>query len=170
VGVIRKRGKNYVVDYRLHGRRVTKSAGPSKKIAELYLKDIEVKIARGELGFERKDALFSTLLSEYHAYCKTNLAPTTRKRYGAIIDNFNRFLTKNHPHMEKVSHFTPKMFENFKQYRKEEGAENRTVNAELIVIRMMFRLAIQWGYARMNPTDGVSKLRVPAKNAPKFLT
>jgi site-specific recombinase XerD len=170
VGVIRKRGKNYEVDYRLNGRRVTKSVGPSKKLAELYLKDIEVKIARGELGFDRKDALFSTLLTEYHAYCKTNLAPATRKRYGAIIDNFNRFLSKTYPHMEKVSAFFPKMFEDFKQFRKEEGAENRTINAEKIVVRMMFRLAVQWGYARTNPTDGVSKLRVPTKNAPQFLS
>lgn len=170
MGVIRKRGKNYVVDYRLHGRRVWKSVGPSKKLAELYLKDVEVKIARGELGFDQKDARFSDLLSEYQAYCKTNLAPGTRKRYGSIIDNFNRFLSKTYSHMEKVSQFFPKLFEDFKQFRKEEGAANRTVNAELIVIRMMFRLAVQWGYAKKNPTDGISKLRVPSKNAPMFLT
>ncbi len=170
MGKTRKRGKNWLVDYRIHGRRVTKSVGPSKKLAELYLKDIEVKIARGELGFDEKDAQFSELLSEYQAYCKTNLAPSTRKRYGAIIDNFNRFLSKRYPHVEKVSQFFPKLFEDFKQFRKEEEAENRTVNAEQIVIRMMFRLAVQWGYAKKNPTDGVSKLRVPTKNAPQFLS
>jgi len=35
---------------------------------------------------------------------------------------------------------------------------------------MMFRLAVQWGYIKDNPTDGVSKLRVPKKVAPRFLT
>jgi len=35
---------------------------------------------------------------------------------------------------------------------------------------MMFRLAVQWGYARENPTDGVTRMRLPKKNPPQYLT
>ncbi len=170
MATLRKKWNGYFIDYRINGRRLRKSVGRSKKIAELALKDLEVKLARQELGFEKKDGSFQKLLSDFEIYCKTNLAPNTRKRYKSIIDNFSRFLKNIYPYIEKVSNFTPKLFEDFKSFRKEEGAGNRTVNHELIVGRMMFRLAIQWGYTKENPSDGVSKLRVPQKNAPRFLT
>ena len=48
-------GNAYFIDYRIDGRRRRKSVGRSKKIAELALKDFEVKIAKRELGFEKKD-------------------------------------------------------------------------------------------------------------------
>ena len=170
MGVIRKRGDIYEVDYYYNGRRVRKATGTSKKVAELYLKDIDVKIARQEFGFEKQDAVLTKLIEDYQSYCKTNLAPGTRKRYGSILDNFLRFLKEEYSHLKKVSQFHAKIFEDFKTFRKGEGAANRTVNAEMIVIRMMFRLAVTWGYSKENPSDGVSKLRVPLKNAPAFLT
>jgi site-specific recombinase XerD len=139
-------------------------------MAELALKDFEVKIARKELGFETKDQPLERLLSEFKGYCKTNLAPSTQNRYQSIIDNFQRFLTTIYYSLTKLSQFHPKVFEDFKQFRKQEDAKNRTVNAEMIVVRMMFRLAITWGYLKDNPTDGVSKLRVATTIAPKFLT
>ncbi len=170
MGVIRKRGDIYEVDYYHNGRRIRKATGTSKKIAELYLKDVEVKIARHQFGFEKQDAILTKLIEDFHSYCKTNVAPSTNKRYNSIIDNFKRFLKEQYPHLNKISQFHPKIFEDFKAFRKDEEAENRTVNAEMIVIRMMFRLAITWGYCKENPSDGVSKLRVPLKNAPEFLT
>ncbi|MFH1846017.1 MAG: tyrosine-type recombinase/integrase, partial [Candidatus Omnitrophota bacterium] len=160
----------YFIDYRINGKRVRKAVGKSKKIAELALKDLEVKLAKGELGFIKKDSTLQKLFDEFESYCKTNLAPSTRKRYGAITYNFKRFLEKDFPYLEKVSHFAPKIFEDFKRFRKNEGAHNRTINSELVVIRMMFRLAVQWHYAEKNPTDGVSKLKIPKKVAPRFLS
>jgi len=170
MATLRQKNKAYFIDYRVNGRRVRKTVGRSKKIAELALKDFEVKLAKNELGFLKADQSFEKLLSEFKAYWQTNLAPSTCKRYGAILDNFLRFFSQSPIRLEKLSQFTPKAFEDFKQFRKSEGAENRTVNAEMIVIRMMFRLAITWGYQKVNPTDGVSRLRVPTTVAPKFLT
>lgn len=170
MATLRKKGNAYFIDYRVNGRRRRKSVGHSKKLAELALKDLEVKLARKELGFEQKDSTLSKLFLDFESYRKTNLAPSTQNRYRSIIDNFKRFLKTDYPHLEKISHFTPKVFEDYKGFRKGEGAHNRTINAEMIVIRMMFRLATQWGYSKENPTDGVSRLRLPKKNAPRFLT
>ncbi len=170
MATLRKKGAKYFIDYRANGRRIRKHVGSSKKMAELALKDFEVKIARRELGFEAKDQALERLISEFKGYCKTNLAPGTQKRYQSIVDNFQRFLSEVYYSHTKLSQFHPKVFEDFKQFRKGEGAGNRTVNAEMIVVRMMFRLAITWGYLKDNPTDGVSKLRVASTIAPKFLT
>lgn len=170
MATLRKKQNTYFIDYRINGKRVRKAVGKSKKIAELALKDLEVKLAKGALGFVKKDSSLQKLFDEFESYCKTNLAPSTRKRYRAITYNFQRFLEVEFPYLEKVSHFAPKIFEDFKRFRKDEGAHNRTINSELVVIRMMFRLAVQWHYAEKNPTDGVSKLKLPKKVAPRFLS
>jgi len=170
VATLRQKKNSYFIDYRINGRRIRKKVGRSKKIADLALKDLEVKLAKGELGFEKKDSSLQKLLTNFRSYCKTNLAPGTQKRYASITDNFERFLKTNHPYIEKISQFTPKMFEDHKSFRKEEGAQNRTINSEMVVIRMMFRLAVQWGYAEKNPTDGVSKLKIVKNGTPKFLS
>ncbi len=167
---IRKRRSNYFIDYYVNGKRVRKHIGTSKKVAELALADLRLKLEKREIGIENKDYVFDQLITEFRTYCKTNLAPSTANRYNAILDNFLRYRSKVCPHLIKLSQFTSKIFEDFKEFRKEEKAENRTVNAEMIVIRMMFRLAVSWGYCARNPTDGVSKLRVPSTICPKFLT
>ena len=46
-----KRGEKWYVDYRLNGRRIWKSVGTSKRLAQDYLKHIEAGIVRGELLF-----------------------------------------------------------------------------------------------------------------------
>jgi len=170
VATLRKKGNIYFVDYRVNGRRIRKAVGRSKKIADLACKDLEVKLAKNELGFLKADQPFAKLVEEYRAYCKTNLAPSTQRRYQAILDNFTRFLKQTHYELEKISQFKPKVFEDFKQFRRGENAESRTINHEIITIKMMFRLAVQWGYIDQNPVIGVSSLRIPQKNAPRFLT
>ena len=44
-----KRGKKWCVGYRLNGRRVYKTVGTSKRLAEDLRKDIEAKYVRGEV-------------------------------------------------------------------------------------------------------------------------
>src|SRR3990167_3969096 len=94
MATLRQKNKAYFIDYRVNGRRVSKTVGRSKKIAELALKDFEVKLAKNELGFLKADQSFEKLLADFKAYCQTNLAPSTRKRYGSILDNFLRFLSQ----------------------------------------------------------------------------
>jgi len=169
VATLRKRGNTYYADYRINGKRFRKVLGLSKKIAELALKDIEVKIAKGELGFEKKDQDLNQLFEEYLSYSKTNHSPATRKRYKAIIDNFKRFLS-NYPYLNKISHLNPKIFEDYKTFRLEEEAKNKTINMESRTLRTIFNLAKNWGYTKENPTDGVKMLKVTNHITPRFLS
>ena len=43
-----KKGENWYIDYYFRGRRKRRKIGPSKKLAEQVLKDVQVKIAKGE--------------------------------------------------------------------------------------------------------------------------
>ena len=169
MATLRKRNGVYFVDYRVKGKRVRKSVGKSKKIAELALKDIELKIARDELDLIPKDYTLEKLFTEYLTYSKTNHAPTSYKRYRAILDNFKRFLNSI-PCISKISQLTPKTFEDFKTFRKKESAANKTINIELQTLRCMFNLSIKWGYTKENPTRNVSTLKIDKKQTPRFLS
>lgn len=140
------------------------------RVSRCGSQEIEAASARGELTPEYQGGLFQNLLKDYRSYCLTNLAPGTCKRYRSILDNFNRFLSNQPLILSKTADFSPREFEGFKAFRKGEGACNRTINSELIVVKMMFRLAVQWGYLRKNPMNGVGKLRIPTENPPQFLT
>jgi site-specific recombinase XerD len=169
MATLRKRGNTYYADYRINGKRFRKTLGNSKKVAELALKDIEVKIAKNELGFDRKDETLKKLFEEYFDYSKINHKPGTGKRYGAILDNFKRFL-ETLPHINKISHLNPKIIEDYKSFRAKEGAHNKTINMEVMLLRSIFNLAKNWGFTKENPTEGVKMLKIPTHIMQRFLT
>lgn len=169
MATIRERNGTYFADYRINGRRFRKKLGRSKRIAELALKDIEVKVAKGELGFTPKDNSLEKLFEEFTTYSKTNHAPNSQKRYRAILDNFRSFL-EQFPFLTKISHLTTKLFEDYKTFRKNKGAANKTINIELQMLRAMFYLAMKWGYATENPVKGVSSLKEDKNKKPRFLS
>jgi site-specific recombinase XerD len=169
VATLRRRLKKYFVDYRISGRRFRKSLGSSKRIAELALKDIEVKIAKGELGFTLKDNSLDKLFEEFLKYSTINHAPNTYERYRGILDNFKSFLATR-PYINKISHLDLKLFEDYKHFRKESKTGDKTVNIELQMIRGMFNLAKKWGYCQNNPTDGITLFRITKTQEPRFLS
>ncbi len=169
MATLRRRGDTYQVDYRINGRRFRKAVGSSKRIAELALKDIEVKVAKGELGFTPKDNSLDKLFEEYLIYSRTNHSPASQKRYRAILDHLKSFLAK-YPYLTKISHLNTKFFEDYKALRKEEGAANKTINNELQTFRAMFYLAMKWGYATDNPVKGVIHLKDDKNKKPRFLS
>ena len=72
MGVYQK-GKNWYKDYYVKGHRKRKKIGPSKKDAELSLKNVQVKNAREEyLGiFEEKKMPFDKYARKYLDYYKS---------------------------------------------------------------------------------------------------
>lgn len=166
---LRFRKGKYFVDYRVNGKRMRKFVGGSKRLAELALKDIEVKLVKGELGFEMKDHELGKLFEEFLAYSKANNAPGTYQRYRSILDHVKAFLQEK-PYISKISQLTPRLFEEYKQSRKEAGAMDLTLNMELQVMKTMFTLARKWGYCNSNPMEEISFLKINKKVEPRFLT
>ncbi|MDP8213044.1 MAG: tyrosine-type recombinase/integrase [Candidatus Zapsychrus exili] len=169
MATIRKRGDAWEVDYRINGKRYKKVVGKNKRFAELHLKEIEVKIAKNDLGFLQKDSDIKKLFDEFIKYSETNHSPNTVKRYKAIINNFSSFLGKS-SYIKKISQLNPKNFEDYKHYRKKQGAKDKTLNIELQTVRSMFNLARKWGYCKDNPTEGVKCLKIDKNRERRFLT
>lgn len=190
MGSIYKRGRVWYLDVRAGGRRIRKRVGASKKVAELALRDAEVKIARDEFGFAKQDASIDKFLRQFLEYSEANHTPTTSKRYRAVIDHFQRYL-KQRPEIAFLSQIGTREMDEFKVFRKGEwvnpngdpvdsdedvtehtrrGARAHTINFEIGTLRTIFNMAIKWGYLRDNPTRNVRKLKVNDSKAPRFLT
>ncbi|MHC4884564.1 MAG: tyrosine-type recombinase/integrase, partial [Planctomycetota bacterium] len=187
MATIYQRGKSWYIHYRVDGRRVRKKVGTSKKVAELALADITVKLEKKEIGFEdtarRKTTLITDFLKDYSEYSRTNHRPNTTKRYQAIINNFKTFLLL-HPEVKSLSQLSPKLIEKYKTYKrdvettangadngsKRKGAKSNTINMEIKTLRTIFGLAVKWGDLKKNPVAGVTELKVEDAKPVRFLT
>ncbi len=181
-----QRGKIWYLDIAYHGRRVRKRIGTSKRMAELALKDAEVKVVKQEFGFASNDITIESLIEKFLEYNRTNHRASTLKRYKAVTDHFRRFLSEKRKDVVKLSQLTPEVIEGFKAFRRDEwinpngkspsidngrkGARARTVNLELEGIKTMLNLAIKWDYLKDNPMKRVKPLKVDDKKALRFLT
>jgi integrase len=190
MGSIYKRGKIWYIDVRAKGRRIRKKIGSSKKIAELALKDAEVKIARDEFGFGENDIALDKFFNLFIEYSRANHREATTRRYKAVIDHFRAFLDTLR-NVTFLSEVTTEVIDRYKVYRKSswvnsngqpvedengitdrtrKGARAHTINFEVDTLRMIFNLAIKWNYLKENPTRNVKRLKVDDSKQPRFLT
>jgi len=189
MGQIRKRGGIWYVDLSINGKRHRKRIGRSKQLAELALKDLEVKTERGQLGFlDRKDSNLQAFFENYIQHSLTNHRPATTVRYRSAIKNFLAFL-KNYPRIVTLRDITPELIERYKQHRKtadmtkngkpggkmrkpviQKGAKSYTVNFELGTIRTVLNLAIRQKYLEENPVREVGFLKADDSKPRRFLT
>jgi len=147
-----KRSDKWYVDYTYKGKRYRQSVGKDKKTADLIIKDIEIKIAKGEyLGITgQSQILFEDFTSEYLDYAKVNKAHST---YNADCDRLNANLL---PYFSRrcLHEIHNSMIEEFKNMRisKVKGA---TVNRDLALLKHIYTKAIDWGYVTSNPVKKV---------------
>lgn len=186
-----KRKNVWYIDVRVKGRRIRKRVGRSKRIAELALRDAEVKIARDEFGFTKHDISIDKLIERFLEYNRTNHRLSTARRYKAVTDHIRRYLSEKRPNVVALSQLTPEVIEGYKTFRRDEwvnpngirvesdddikdhtrrGARARTVNLELDGLKTMLNLAIRWDYLRDNPVKQVKPLKTDDRKAIRFLT
>jgi len=157
MGIFQK-GKNWYIDYYFKGRRKRKKIGPSKKLATQVLKDVQLKIAKGEyLGiYEEKKIAFNDYAKQYLAYSKANKAWSTYKRRDRFsIDHLTSFFKDKY-----LFEIAPEMIEKYKTLRLEKVSP-ASVNRELACLKHMFTKAIEWAYVNSNPAKTVKLLKEP---------
>jgi len=173
MGIVKKSGKYFIDYYDENGSRRRKAIGGSIKIAKDTLEDIKAKVRRKKLGFdleeEAKNLNINELFGEYQKYSQTDHAPSSQKRYNAIIAHFKEF-AEGYPLPSQISRFTPKAFDDYKAFRKQQGAANKTINTELGLFRSIFYLAMKWQYMKENPLKGIKMLKEDNHKKPRFLS
>lgn len=188
---IYKRENVWYLDIRVKGHRFRRKVGTSKKVAELALKDAEVRVAREEFGFIKNDIGIEKLIERFLEYNRTNHRASTAKRYKAVTDHLLKYLKAKQPSIIMLSQLTAEVIEGFKTFRRDSyvnpngkaiegeqgktehtrlGARGRTVNLELDGIKTMLNLAIRWGYLHDNPMKQVKPLKTDDKKQLEFLS
>jgi integrase len=158
MGIFKRNGNFWIDYYDAEGRRHRKMIGPQKNVAQIALKDVKVKIAKGEyLGiFEEKKTFFKDFSEKYLKMVQPNLSPTSYARFEGIIINhlkpaFQSFLYK----------ISKKQIQEYIQKRSEE-VEPATVNQEIKRLRHILNKAIEWGYLKENPCKGIKNMKEPS--------
>jgi integrase len=152
-----KRRKSWYVDYSYKGKRIRKRVGKDKKTAELVLKDIEVKMAKGKFLGVKEDTniTFSEFNEKYLEFCKANNTETTYGRKLSVAE-----ILKKEFGDRPLRDINPEMVERVKSDAR-EGLEASTINRRLSYLKHMFNLAVEWEYIGENPASNVKKLREP---------
>jgi len=169
MATIRRIAKSWWIDYRIDGKRHRKRIGRSKRIAQLALADIEVKIAKRRAGFLVIDKKLSDYISQFISYVRVHSKPLTTKRYSQIIEHLSNFLNILEDPPNRLSQITPPIIEQYKLYRL-ELVKPQTINFELTLLHRFFGYAMEMKYIQENPTQKIKKIRKPQRKAPRFLT
>lgn len=191
MGRVFKRKDIWYLDVRVKGHRIRKRVGKSKKVAELALRDAEVKIARDEFGFSQSDISIDALIAKYLEYQGTNNRESTVNRYRAVMDHLRQYLSEHRPAVVSIVQLTSEVMDGYKSYRRSawvnpngqpvkssadvathtrKGARARTVNLEVDAVKAMLNQAIKWGYLRENPLRWVKPLKEEDKKPVRFLS
>jgi len=151
-----KKGSSWWIDFYHQGKRIRRKVGPSKKVAEMALADVQVKKAKNDfLGVcDPKRVTFKDFAAEYLEYAKANKAKSSYER---DVTTIKKHLVPLWSDLQ-LSRITAKMMEDYKLKRIERVVAS-TVTRELFTVKNMFRKAVEWGYLKDNPAARVKKLK-----------
>jgi excisionase family DNA binding protein len=145
-----KSGKErWYIYYRFEGRRIRKAVKGALSRADA-LKVLQVEVAdafRGKHGFKKqeKKLSFAEFASEYlESYAKPN-----KKSWRddlCCVEILNGYFGNIF-----LDEITPQEVERLKADRLKKGNSPARVNRYLALLKKMFNLAIDWGYAKENP-------------------
>ncbi len=162
-----KRGKTWYISYiDLSGRRVRRSLGTTnKKLAELKLKEIELALAKGKLGFAI-DIPLGDFIRKYLEWSKATKSENTYKTdVKASKDLVEYFGDKI-----KLSQIKLSKLEGWKVWLVDsKGYSKTTANIRIRHVKAMLNKAVEWQYLEENPGEKLKQYKVP-KGKPDFLT
>lgn len=187
----RKSGQRtyYVVVCRPGGHKWIK--GGSLKDAKILKKEIESleKSKRIEkLGLVNEKKRIDVFFQEYADYVRLRTAPSTVKRYLAVVNTFIVFLKMFHPNIRLLMQVTPEIIESYQVqrlrsvelkssadgdkpgvHRKKRLPLPQTVNTEVMVLGSAFIWAHSRELIPIVPTKKVKPLRAKLKRKVRLL-
>jgi integrase len=161
-----KKGSSWWIDFYHQGKRIRRKVGPSKKVAEMALADVQVKKAKNDfLGVcEPKKILFKNFVAEYLEYSRVNKARSSYERDETVIRAHLVPVWGDY----HISRITSKMIEDYKLKRLESVAP-ATLNREMNTIKGLFGKAVEWEYLRESPAKPVKWLKT-SRGSIRFLS
>ena len=144
------------IDTYIKGKRIRRKIGPDKETAELVIKDLQLKAARGEhLGImEERKVRFEDFAKEYLEWSQANKAVRTYETDQHFISRqLIPFFQGKY-----LASIKAKDIEDYKTLRL-RTIKPRSVNRELGTLRSMFTRAVEWQFIKAHPMEGVKDLK-----------
>ena len=145
----RNGGIIFYVDFMYQGKRYRKSTRTGdRELAELFLKDIEVRIAKDHFAFgdlEKKKIRLSEFAGKYLRFSKATKALNTYLLDERILRFLHEFLGDI-----QLRAITPEHIEEYK-VRRLAGVRPASVNLEIRHLKSAFETALKWGVIDRNP-------------------
>ena len=145
----RKDSPNWYIYYRKDGKRIRKSVGPDREIAEAVRNKIEQELLMERfLGIPQavhRETTLGQLAERYIQYAYQHKRSADRDEY--II---RRHLLPFFGPRTFIKELTQASVEAYKASRLHDGVKPRTVNYELAVLRAMLNRAVDWGLLQYN--------------------
>ena len=161
-----KVGTIWFVDFRYQSKRYRISTKTGdRKLAELFLKDIEVKIAKNRFNFQ--DLTDVSLREFFETYL--TFSEATKAENSFLLDRHSQNVFKTFSGDLRLSEVTRKLVEDLKLSRLSQ-VKPASVNLELRHLKSMFQTAVEWGKIKTNPFKGVKQVKIKDNGFAKYLT
>jgi integrase len=156
MGIFRD-GRHWFIDLRINGKRRRKKVGPSKEVALLVLKDLEVKKAKGELLgiFEERKILFKDYADSWLKERKLHVKPSTFRDDRSIFKNYlNPYFAETY-----LSRVMEADIERFISTLGHLGPKR--INNIMVPLKTLFKTAYRRKEIKDNPCQFIKKLKEP---------
>ncbi len=162
---IRKRGGKWYVFVNHEGKRKAKCIGPSRELAEQVRRQLEAKLALGDLSLfdsgEKTQAFGSYADKWLKSYARVECKTSTADGYEGVIEQYLRPRFGNRA-LDQIKRDDIKAMIN--ELIAKELSRNTVRNA-LCVIRGIFNEAIEAGIVEVNPAARLGRFTRTAKTA-----
>ncbi len=159
-GSIRKRGRTYYKRYYVGGKCVERAVGPTKREAEQSLTETMRDLNRGQY-VELKEIGFADFAHIWlENYAEGRVRPSTFKSYR---DSLRLHLVPFFGSRKLISIRTQDVDEYVASKRRSGRYAPASIAKHLIVLKMLFKRAIIWDYAAVNPAEYVKPPRAIKK-------
>ena len=162
-----KRGKNWYADFVVGGKRKMKSFGQHKKMAELFLKDVELKLLRGELKLVDDTVTFKDFLRRYVEYSRLSKSRSTFRADTSRWKRLSRFLEEKG--IVRLRGITSELMEEYKSSTLQTSSK-ATFNHDLELIKAMLNKAVEWRCLNDHPLKHFQKLKNDNAREVRYLT
>jgi integrase len=178
-------GYSYYADYRLGRRRVRRSLGANKFLAQAKVEEIEreILLGLGSIDHTKRNMTIRELANEYLS------ATAFRRRPRTQYDEKNRFEKSILPALGdlRLCDVSQRHLEQWISDKCGEGQRPGSVNRYVCTLKAMFKAALEWEYIPRNPAakikqlkdtersirflepEEASRLLIEARNAPAYL-
>ena len=158
--IVRKVIKNGELRYhcvaRIGDKQVWRLGGSTKKEAERVLADWVAELNNGTY-FKPKDILFKIFAEEWLLnYAFTRVKESTLRSYRNVLKKHILPQLGHYP----LNQITPRIIQNFIASILKIGKTKKTANNHLVLLKRMFKIAIEWEFIRSNPAANIKQFQV----------